>query len=263
MPEDWSPGLSPPEVATRTLLAAVSLLAAEAGVRVPGISWSPDLLFAGEDQAICVETLRGHLRAADMAVVQQHLSEDPPRALRPMLERLLGAGARGRGTAQEAARCRLAGRGLRPKLQAPPSECRAGPASPVAVPPSRVRLEAAVAIYIVLGCDGREPLAEVIDGTLLESLYIRRWIARHANCDTERLIEVVAAAVELARARGRGPVLPELSNDRDANPSSRRDEAPHPAASSSARAVPATRASPARAFRIATSMACIAASRSP
>ena len=157
----------------------------------------------------------------------------------------------------------------------------------VTVPLSGVRLEAAVAIYIMLGCDGREPLAEAIDGTLLQSLTVRRWIARHAGFDTERLIEVLAAVVELAHARRREPVLPELSVGRDEDPSSRRDEAgetasglvssprsspapfgppsevPHPAASSSARPVPATRASPARAFRIASSTACIAASRSP
>jgi len=209
------------------------------------------------------------LRPLKQGAAAQHgsrparVSKDPPRALRPMLERLVDAGTQGRGTAREAARRRLAKRSFRPTLQAPPSARRVGPASPVAVPPSGVRLEAAVAIYIVLGCDGREPLAEVIDGTLLESLYIRRWIARHANCDTERLIEVVGAAVELARARGRGPVLPELSNEQDADPSSRRDEPPHPAPSSSARPVTATRASPARAFRIAASMACIAASRPP
>src|SRR3954468_16407863 len=105
----------------------------------------------------------------------------------------------------------------------------------VTVPLSGVRFEAAVAIYILLGCDGREP------------------------------------------------VVPELSVGRDEAPSSRRDEAgetasglgsspqslraaiqgSYPAVSSSARPVPATRASPARAFRIASSIACIAASRSP
>ena len=65
-----------------------------------------------------------------------------------------------------------------------------------------------MAIYIMLGCDGREPLAEAIDGTLLQSLTVRRWIARHAGFDTERLIEVLAAVVELAHARRREPVLP-------------------------------------------------------
>ncbi len=95
----------------------------------------------------------------------------------------------------------------------------------VTVPLSGVRLEAAVAIYIMLGCDGRESLAEAIDGTLLQSLTVRRWIARHAGFDTERLIEVLAAVVELAHARRREPVLPELSVGRDEDPSSRRDEA--------------------------------------
>jgi len=112
----------------------------------------------------------------------------------------------------------------------------------VTVPLSGVRLEAAVAIYIMLGCDGREPLAEAIDGTLLQSLTVRRWIARHAGFDTERLIEVLAAVVELAHARRREPVLPELSVGRDEDPSSRRDEAGETASGlgSSPRSLPAT-----------------------
>jgi len=93
----------------------------------------------------------------------------------------------------------------------------------------------------MLGCDGREPLAEAIDGTLLQSLTVRRWIARHAGFDTERLIEVLAAVVELAHARRREPVLPELSVGRDEDPSSRRDEAGETASGlgSSPRSLPA------------------------
>jgi hypothetical protein len=55
---------------------------------------------------------------------------------------------------------------------------------------------------------------------LLQSLTVRRWIARHAGFDPERLIKVLAAVVELAHARSREPDLPELSVDLDEDPSS-------------------------------------------
>lgn len=57
LPDSWTPGSLPPEVAAPALLASVAFLAAENGVTLSGIAWNADLLQPGETREISTETL--------------------------------------------------------------------------------------------------------------------------------------------------------------------------------------------------------------
>jgi hypothetical protein len=65
LPDDWTPGSLPPEVAAPALLASVTFLAAENRVRLHGVTWNPRLLSPGESELIRAETLVWHLSATD------------------------------------------------------------------------------------------------------------------------------------------------------------------------------------------------------
>jgi hypothetical protein len=124
LPPDWAPGPLPPEIAAPALLAATTFLAAESGTRLAGITWNPQFLIAGEDDAIKAETLLWHLNGFNARLVQDLFGEPFARpfallltALRADRQGLGGAGPRfpagiaggmaSGGAAREAARRRL------------------------------------------------------------------------------------------------------------------------------------------------------------
>lgn len=107
LPDEWTPGSLPPEVAACSLLTSAALLAAEGGTPLAGISWNPDPLHAGERAAICAETLLRHLDAADAALMPRLFTAP---VTRPMLLLLkaLRADRRGLNAGREGVRRRQA-----------------------------------------------------------------------------------------------------------------------------------------------------------
>ena len=111
LPEDWTPGSLPPEVAAPAMLAAVTFLAAESGTRLAGIGWNPQVLIAGESETINAETLLWHLNGFNARLVQDLFTTPFTRpfcllftALRADRDRL--------GVAREASRRRVGVGGL-------------------------------------------------------------------------------------------------------------------------------------------------------
>jgi hypothetical protein len=80
------------------------------------------------------------------------------------------------------------------------------------LPSSNSRLDAAVAVFVVLGSDPNEldHIAQS-DGApaLLRSRYIRYWIYRHTHCEISQVISTLAEAIDFAAAQNRDVVLPE------------------------------------------------------
>ena len=80
------------------------------------------------------------------------------------------------------------------------------------LPSSNSRLDASVAVFVVLGSDPNEldHIAQS-DGApaLLRSRYIRYWIYRHLHCEVSQVISTLADAVAYARSQDRDVVLPE------------------------------------------------------
>jgi hypothetical protein len=60
LPQDWTLGSLPPEVAAPVLLAAETFLAAVSDTRLAGITWNPQVLIAREDDVTRAETLLWH-----------------------------------------------------------------------------------------------------------------------------------------------------------------------------------------------------------
>ncbi len=79
-------------------------------------------------------------------------------------------------------------------------------------PSSDSRLDASVAVFVVLGTDPNE-LDHIAQSdaapALLRSRYIRYWIYRHTHCEVSQVISTLADAVDFACAQGRDVVLPE------------------------------------------------------
>jgi hypothetical protein len=241
--ETWSPGSLPPEIAAPALLAAVTFLAAESGTRLAGITWSRQLLIAGEDESIEAETLLWHLDRFNTRLVQDLFS---PLRSRPfaLLLAALHADRQGLGSAHEETRRRTGlGGALRREREAnqrrlPGSEMvqrrREEPSQlyypanrfslsrliegfpPAPSPPKpRETWQEAVAVYVVLGWGPQNGDIEAPQGArvpeLLRSRYIRLWIFRHRHWPAKQLIAMLAEAVDIARDRNRDIVLPELS----------------------------------------------------
>jgi len=105
LPDDWTPGSLPPEVAAPALLTSVTFLAAENRCRLHAVTWNPRLLLAGEGEHIAADTLLWHLDATDAEWVQ-HLFGAP--VLRPFAGLLaaLRGDHRGLGAMRESARRR-------------------------------------------------------------------------------------------------------------------------------------------------------------
>jgi hypothetical protein len=234
--ETWTPGSLPPQIAAPALLAAVTFLAAESGTPLTGITWHPDLLIDGEDDAITAETLLWHLDRGNAQWVQDLFTAP---LIRPFA--LLLAGLRadrlGQGAARESTRRRV-GRGAarrrtRETIPRHPNETgEAGfrtnrfsisrliegvppaPRSPLLLPQQRATWQETVAVYIVLGWGPRsgDILAPSADWMpeLLRSRYVRLWIFRHQHLPAQQLISMLADAVDAARGQIPDIVLAEL-----------------------------------------------------
>ena len=74
--------------------------------------------------------------------------------------------------------------------------------------------KAAVAVVATIGAsDGDDDIVQRTGwiGTPMESRCVQYWILPHRNCRTEDLITTLAEAVDRARAKDRGLVLPDLA----------------------------------------------------
>ena len=74
------------------------------------------------------------------------------------------------------------------------------------VPSSKSRLDAAVAVFMMIGAAPHEfdLLAQSAGApTLLGSRYVRYWIYRHLHCEVSQVISALADAVDLASAHDR------------------------------------------------------------
>lgn len=241
LPDEWTPGSLPPEVAAPALLASAALLAAEGGTPLAGIGWNPDLLHAGEREAICTETLLWHLDAGDAALAPRLFTMPVTRPMLLLL-RALRADCRGLGAGREGVRRRQGVRGAyraecckaRRELHETEAEREARqrwallkhppgyftlahvlrknvpPWSPGPMPAD---LAAWVAVLMAAGLDRPDNLLSAwpgCKGTLLEHRYVRSWLSRHLHMNTDVLISTLTAAVETSRAQDIGLMLPEL-----------------------------------------------------
>lgn len=245
LPDAWTPGSLPPEVAAPALLASVSFLAAERRTRLDGISWNPRLLVAGEDECIAAATLVWHLDATDAAWVR-HLFGAP--VLRPfaVLLAALRGDCRGLGARHETVRRRRGVGGAERRIldnewqraseteggrrERERRERRDPPAQrfaidrliaghdPARTGSSRTQIEATFAVYATIGCDSGDGVPRPCKDTLLSDRYIRLWLVRHRHLPPQWLIATLVEALETARSRQRGLVLPELAATMPAAP---------------------------------------------
>lgn len=239
LPDDWTPGSLPPEVAAPALLTSVTFLAAENRCRLHAVTWNPRLLLAGEGEHIAADTLLWHLDATDAEWVQRLFGAPVVRPFAGLLAALRGD-HRGLGAMRESARRRQgvggaerrirdserrrateteAARRLREQRDAMrPSAHRFaigrlidGSASRVQPSLSRTQVAATFAVYATLGRDPRcDGIPAGCENTLLADRTIRHWIARHEHLPVALLITMLVAALDAARSQGRGLVLPEL-----------------------------------------------------
>jgi hypothetical protein len=239
-PVNWTPGLLSPVVAAPALLASVTFLAAESGTRLDGISWNREVLLAGERDVITAETLIWHLNRPNAALIKEFFAKPLVRPFALLLT-VLRADRRGIGSSRETARRREGVQGAR-RRHARQTQIRAQEdefariermrREAIYQPPDRFassrfikdtspqrdltapnsRLDASVAVFVVLGSDPDEldHIAQS-DGAplLLRSRYIRYWIYRHSHCEVSQVISTLAEAVDFARAEDRDVVLPE------------------------------------------------------
>jgi hypothetical protein len=112
LPVNWTPGLLPPVVAAPALLASVTFLAAESGVRLDGISWNREVLLEGECDVITSETLIWHLNRPNAALIKEFFAKPLVRPFALLLT-VLRADRRGIGSSRETARRREGVRGAR------------------------------------------------------------------------------------------------------------------------------------------------------
>jgi len=247
LPDDWTPGSLPPEVAAPALLASVTFLAAENRVRLHGVTWNPRLLFPGESDLIRAETLVWHLSATDAEWVRRLFGSPVVRPFALLLA-ALRSNLCGRGAMREGARRRQGAGGAERRIRE--SEWRRGaetaearvarqrseqekpPAERFAISRfiegypsssrprlSRAQVEAPFAVYAALGLDSpADVVPPDFDGTLLGDRYIRLWLARHKHLPAQALTATLVAALETARSRACGLVLPELSATTPATP---------------------------------------------
>ena len=224
-----------------SLLASAALLAAEGGTPLAGIGWNPDLLHAGEREAICAKTLLWHLNAADAALVPRLFTAPVTRPMLLLL-RALRADRRGLGAGREGVRRRQGVRGAyraecckaRHELHETEAERESRrrwalvkhppgcftlahmlreSVFPWLPGPMPADLAARVAVLMAAGSDRLDdPLSAWpgCEGTLLEHRYVRSWLSRHLHVNTDVLISTLTAAVETSRARDIGLMLPEL-----------------------------------------------------
>jgi hypothetical protein len=240
--ETWTPGSLPPQIAAPALLAAVTFLAAESGTWLAGITWNRELLIAGEDESIKAETLLWHLDSFNTRLMRDLFAASTARPLALLLA-ALRADRHRLGPAREATRRRVGIGGARRREQevlkrrarssaisqnerAAPAQARypatrfslsrliEGFPPPPAPPRPRATGQEAAAVYIVIGWDPRDSdiMAQESDWMpeLLRNRYIRLWIFRHRHLPAEHLITTLADAVDTARSKDRGIVLPEL-----------------------------------------------------
>lgn len=234
LPDDWTPGSLPPEIAAPALLASVTFLAAERRTRLEGIAWNPRLLLPGEGEYIEASTLIWHLDAADAEWVRHLFGAPVARPFAVLLTAMRGE-HRSLGAMREAARRRQgvggAERSIRDNERRRATETEAARAererreqrrfairrlidgyAPSAAPClSRTEIEATFAVYATIGSDSDgDRVPPGCKDTLLGDRYIRLWIARHKQHEARRLISVLVEALETARAQKRGLLLPEL-----------------------------------------------------
>jgi hypothetical protein len=214
----------------------------ESGMRLAGITWNRQLLIAGEDESIKAETLLWHLNSFNARLVQDLFS---PRRSQPfaLLLAALHADRPGFGSTREATRRRtgLGGAQRREReagqrrlqiSEMPPGQ--RGPPRPGINPARRFSfqrliedfpaprvpsqppetVQATVAVFIVLGWGPRDgdilaPQGDQVP-ELLRNRYVRLWIFRHRHWPAKQLIAMLVEAVDTARDRDRGIVLPEL-----------------------------------------------------
>ena len=230
--DDWHPGVLPPEIAAPAVLACVTFLAHESGAERRGVSWDRRTLSNGEGTRIDAETLLWHLAFHEGETLREMFAWPlvPPFSA---LLAALQADREGAAAAHEARRRRwkLRGRGCSQKAGAstalpaarrsarfPPSPryalSRFMVVAPVRSEPrqSTARAEAAAAVYMADGADPADDVGGLarFEGTLFANRYIHYWLLRHRHLPPERLIDILASAMETARARDVGVVLPEV-----------------------------------------------------
>ena len=241
LPAEWTPGSLPPFIAAPALLAAVTFLAAEAGRRLIGVTWDQRALLDGEKAEINVETLPWHLGAEDAILARRLLSPSTePFALllsalrcdsnglgatREVRRRRYGFGSLqrrrrlteaahrtendlARETRERREQCSLAAD--RYALQRLIPGVRTLPVSPAA----NIHGKAAIAVYATIG--GNDNDGDLVQrtgwiGTRMQSRYVQSWIMQHRDCHAQDVIMALADAVDRARAKDRGLVLPDLA----------------------------------------------------
>ena len=231
-PDDWHPGVLPPEIAAPAILACATFLAHESGAEPPGVKWDRRTLSTGEGARIDAGTLLWHLTFPEGETLRDLFAWP----LAPPFSALLAAlqaDQEGVAAQHEARRRRwkMRRRGCSQKAgpgAAAPERHGAAAAPPlaryalhrfIAVAPVQsepkrrsARDEAATAVYMAFGADPADKaggLARFGD-TLFANRYIHYWLLRHRHLPPERLIDILTGAVETARARDVGVVLPEV-----------------------------------------------------
>jgi hypothetical protein len=239
LPDGWTPGSLPPEIAAPALLASVTFLAAERRTRLEGITWNPRLLLAGEGERIEAATLIWHLNSTDAEWVRRLFGSPVVRPFAVLLAALRG-NHRSLGAMREAARRRQgvggAERRIRDKERRRATETEAarmererreqrasssqrfaigrlidGYVAPAKPRLSRTQIEASFAVCAMRGAGtNADGVPAGCDDTLLGNRYIRLWLARHRHVPAPQLIATLVAALETARSHELGLVLPEL-----------------------------------------------------
>lgn len=212
----------------------MTFLAHESGIEAHGVRWDQRTLSNGEGTRIDAETLLWHLTFHEGETLRD-LGGWP--ALPPFSALLVALQADREGVAaqHEARRRRwklrrracsqttstsTAAPGPRIAAQSRPSPrhalTRFIAVAPVWSAPKQrsAHDEAATAVYMAFGTVADDDAGGFgrFEGTLFANRYIHYWLLRHRHLPPERLIDILAAAVETARARGVGVVLPELSS---------------------------------------------------
>ena len=232
-PDDWHPGLLPPDVAAPVLMACVTFLAGDDENSLIGVTWDSRVLADGEGRLLNTETLLWHLTAGEGETLRKMFASPLVQPFLPLLS-ILTDGPIGLPTRHEAKRRRwtLWGRGGWRRADSPPAGWRRGwvasdhPSSPYAVNrfasltapvrPSTTSSQgfhqAAAAVYMALGTDPTDDdddLSKYV-GTLFGSRYIHFWLLRHLHLHPDQLTEILAKAVDVSRAADRGIILPEI-----------------------------------------------------
>jgi hypothetical protein len=240
LPDDWTPGSLPPEIAAPALLASVTFLAAERRTRLEGITWNPRLLLAGEGDRIEATTLIWHLSATDAEWVRHLFGAPVGRPFAVLLAALRG-NHRSLGAMREAARRRQgvggAERRIRDNERRRTTETEAarmkrerreqretssqrfaigrlidGYVAPAKPRLSRTQIDASFAVYAMRGAGtSADGVPAGCEHTLLGNRYIRLWLARHRHVPAPQLIATLVTALETERSEEHGLVLPELS----------------------------------------------------